>query len=222
MEELRPYLSVHGLTSIVLFFLLASFIISCVPSQTAQESRTITAYSTSSAQPWINDLFACADKLSVIVKVTAEEPDIYLRIGEPEILISPAYPIDEEELLIAAHRESPVQNLSREEAQSMFAREGESSVQVWVYPAGLDVQGLFDQAVMQGRGVASSARVAVNPQQMSDMLNSESNAVGILPRRWMAGNVREVYSLGRFPVLAILKEEPQGAVSSALDCLQNN
>ena len=204
------------------FFLLSFFFISCIPSQTAQPSQTITAYSTSSAQPWMDELFVCADSLSVIVNITAEKPEIYLRIGEPDNLLAPAYQIGEEEIFIVMHRESPVQNLSFEEAQALFTGLGDVSAQVWVYSSALDVQGVFDQFVMQGRSVASSARVAANPQQMSDVLNAESDAVGILPGRWKAGSVREVYSLGVFPVLAVLRDEPQAAVQSLVACLQSD
>lgn len=209
--------------SMVVFFLLfSSLMVSCVPSESVQQPQMITAYSTSSAQPWMSDLFACADELSIMVQVTAEEPDIYLRIGEPEILLNPVFQIDEEELFVVTHRESPVQNLSLGEVQALFAGSGGESVQVWVYPSELDLQRLFDQFVMQGRSVASLAKVAVNPQQMSDVLNTESNAVGILPARWKAGTVREVYSLGMFPVLAVLKDEPQGAAGPLTACLQSN
>lgn len=218
----KPCLTVHGLSLIALLFLLSTFFVSCgSPTQTALQ-QTITAYSTSSAQPWMNDLFTCASELSIAVKVTSEEPEIYLRIGESETVLSPTYQIDEEELLIVTHRESPVQNLSLAEAQALFEGLGDSSVQVWIYPSELDLQEVFNQAVMQGRSVTSSAMVAVNPQQMSDVLNSESNSVGILSKHWKAGNSREVYSVGVFPVLAILRDEPQGAVASMLACLQND
>ena len=168
----------------------------------------------------MNDLFACADELSVAVKVAADSPDIYLRIGEPDDVLTPVFQIDEEELLIVTHRESPVQNLSLEETQALFAGSSGLAVQVWVYPSELDVYEVFDQFVMQGRSVISAARVAVNPQEMSDVLNQESNAVGILPRHWKAGNVREVYSVGIFPVLAVTQEEPQGNVAQLIACLQ--
>lgn len=200
--------------------ILSSFFISCAPSRTAQQSQVVTAYATSSAQPWMSDLFACADELAIGVLVSAEEPDIYLRIGEPDTVFSPAFQIDEEELLIVTNRESLVQNLSLEEAQALFSGVGELSASVWVYPSGLDVQAVFDQFVMQGRAVNSSARVAVNPQQMSDVLNSEPEAVGILPRHWKAGDARDVYSAGMFPVIALTREEPQGAVASLISCLQ--
>jgi hypothetical protein len=204
---------------VIPFFLLSFFIFSCA-QKPITSTQIITAYSTSSAQPWMGDLFACADEILVSVKVTAEDPDIYLRVGEPGDLLTPAFQIDDEELLIVMHRESEVQNLSLEEAQALFSGTSGLAVQVWVYPSELDLQGLFDQFVMQGRSVTSSARVAVNPQEMSDILNNETNAVGILPRHWKAGSVREVYSVGMFPVLALTREEPQGEIAQLIACLQ--
>ena len=73
---------------------------------------------------------------------------------------------------------------------------------------------------MQGTPVTSLARLAVSPQQMSDTLNMEKNAVGILPRHWKAGSTREVYSAGTVPVLAITASQPSGALASLIACLQ--
>lgn len=205
------------------FVLFSLLLFSCTPvTQINTQAEIVPVYATSAAQPWMSELFACANDLSVVLKVSALSPEIYLRVGEPEILVSPAYQIDEEEILIVTHRESPVQNLSLEEAQALFAGQGDPSVQVWVYSSEADVQVLFDQLVMKGRSVTSFARVAVNPQAMSDTLNSESNAVGILPRHWMAGSIREAYSAGMAPVLAIVKEEPRGVVRELIGCLQSN
>ena len=81
-------------------------------------------------------------------------------------------------------------------------------------------QQVFDQFVMKGRSVSSSAKVAVSPQQMSDTLNNEPNTVGILPKHWKAGDSRYVYTIPNVPVLAITKVEPQGAVKAILTCLQ--
>ena len=205
-----------------ILFLLSSFLLfSCVPAtQPPSQTEIIPVYSTPAAQPWMSDLFACANDLSLTLKVTAESPEITLRLGEPETLTSPAYQIDEEEILIVTHRESPVQNLSLEEAQAFFTGQGDSPVQVWGYASEVDVQILFDQLVMKGRSVTSLARMASNPQEMSDVLNSESNSVGILPKHWVAGNIREVYSVGIVPVLAITREEPQGKVAELVSCLQ--
>ena len=71
--------------------------------------------------------------------------DILLRVGEPEFLDSPAYQIDTEDILIITHRQSPVQNLTLEDARALFAGQGDLSVQVWIYASGEDVQEVFDQ-----------------------------------------------------------------------------
>ena len=207
----------------ITFFLLSSFLLfSCVPA-TQTPSQVVTVYATSAAEPWLRELFTCANDLSVVLNVNAESPEIYLRLGEPEMIVSPVYQIDEEEILIVTQRESAVQNLTLAEAQELFAQGNPSgSAQVWVYPSGADVQILFDQLVMKERSVSSSARVAFSVQNMSEVLNSESAAIGILPRQWLTSNLREVFSAGRVPVLAITKSEPQGAVLELLSCLQGN
>jgi hypothetical protein len=82
------------------------------------------------------------------------------------------------------------------------------------------VQVVFDQFVMEGRSVTPSARLAVNPQQMSDTVVNETDVVGILPRHWKAGAVRDVHLVATVPVLALTKSEPQGAVKELIACLQ--
>ena len=143
-----------------------------------------------------------------------------MRLGEPAFLNSPAFQIDTEEILIVTHRQSPVQNLTLDEARRLFAGEGDPSVQVWVYAEGEDVQATFDQVVMAGRNVTPSARLAVNPEHMAEALVNEANALGILPRRWKAGDAREVFRVAIVPVLAITDSEPQGVMQELLACLQ--
>jgi hypothetical protein len=202
------------------FFLLSSFLLaSCATPTPTVPAETITAYATASAQPWMDDLFTCANEQNILVEITAETPDIFLRIGEPEILVQSAYQIGEEEILVMVNRESPIQNLTLPEVQGLFAGRGDAAV--WVYASGVDSQWVFDQAVMEGRSVTSFARVAASPQVMSDTLNSDPSAIGILPKHWAAGNLRVVYSVGLFPVLAITNGEPQGAVRAVLGCLHS-
>lgn len=206
------------LSSLIFLVLLLS---SCSTETPQPPLEVVSVYSTPSATPWLNDLYSCAEEVAIISR--ADDPsaaDIVLRIGEPEFLALPAYQIDEEEILIVTHRQSPVQNMTLEEVKALFAGFGDPSVQVWVYASGEDVQEVFDQFVMKGRSVFSSAMVAVSPQQMSDVLNNESNAVGILPRHWKAGDVRDVYSVAKIPVLAIAQTEPQGVVNQLIGCLQ--
>lgn len=206
-----------------LLFLLSSFLLfSCATSTPQSTPQPVTVYSTSAAQPWLSELYACGTSSAVISRV--DDPstaDISLRVGEPEFLVAPAYQIDEEEILIVTHRQSPVQNLTLEEVRALFMGQGDAEVQVWVYAPEDDVQIVFDQAVMAERNVVSSARLAVNPQQMSDALVNESNALGILPRHWKAGDVREVFSVATVPVLAITHSESQGVIKELIACLQS-
>ncbi len=204
-----------------LAFLL--LLISACSTGTPQNApQVVLVYSSPAATPWLSEVYSCAESLAVISLVdNTDSADISLRVGEPEFMSSFAYQIDEEEILIVTHRQSPVQNLTLENAQALFAGLGDPSVQVWVYASGDDVFEVFDQFVMMGRSVSSSALVAVSPQQMSDVLNAESNAVGILPRHWKAGDVRDVYSVAKVPVLAITQAEPQGVVNQLIGCLQN-
>ena len=179
-------------------------------------------YATPAARSWLGDLYDCAP-VGTIIRLANDpaEADISLRIGEPDFWTASAYQIDTEEILIVTHRQSPVQNLTEAEARELFAGQGDLSVQVWVYAAGEDVQGVFEQVVMGGRSVTSSARLATGPQHMSDVLNYESNTVGILPRHWKMGDMREVYNIQEVPVLAlVVNAMPQGAVQEIITCLQ--
>jgi len=208
--------------SLLIFFCLSSFFLfSCTSTQAPATSPVISAYSTSAAEPWLSALYDCAGSATVISRV--DDPasaDIVLRIGEPQILVGSAYQIDSEDILIVTHRQSPVQNLTLESARALFAGQEDPSVQVWVYGPGNDVQEAFDQVVMTGLRITSSARLAANPQQMSDTLVNEPNTVGILPRHWKAGNDREVFTVATVPVLAMTKSEPEGLLKELISCLQ--
>ncbi len=205
-----------------LFFLLSAFLISCASSAPTIAPQLVSVYATPAAQPWLSDLYACAEKLNTAISLSSEAPDISLRVGEPETLASPAYQIDEEEILVVVNRESPIQTLTMDEAQALFAGQGDPSAQVWVYASGTDLQMAFDQLVMKGRGVTSFARLAVNPQEMSDVLDVDPGAVGVLPRHWLTDGSRVVFSAGSVPILALTKTEPQGVIKDLLGCLHSN
>jgi hypothetical protein len=208
----------------IILFLISSFIIASCSSGTPQTTpQVVPVYSSFAAEPWLTELYECAVQETDTVLSRVDDPsaaDIVLQIGEPAFLSSFAYQIDEEEILIVTHRQSPVQNLTREEAQALFMGLGDPSVQVWVYASEADVQRVFDQFVMEGRIVTPFARVAVTPQLMSDTLVNERNTVGILPRHWKVGDAREVFSAATIPVLALARSEPQGVINRLIGCLQ--
>jgi hypothetical protein len=202
--------------------ILSSFLLfACTPTTPSVTPQLVTVYSTFAAQPWLPPLYECAGTSSVLSRV--DDPsaaEIVLRVGEPPLLDSPAFQIDTEEILIVTHRQGPIQNLDLEDVRALFAGHGDPSVQVWVYAAGEDVQEVFDQTVMAGRSVTPSARIAVHPQQMSDTLVNEPNAVGIMSRHWKVGDTRDVFTVSTVPVLAITNSQPQGVIQELITCLQ--
>lgn len=208
--------------SLLVLFLVCSLFSSCTVTTLTPTPSILSVYATAAAEPWLNDLYNCAAEQPNIVLSRVDDASsaqIALRVGEPEQL-NFAYQIDREEILIITHRQSAIQNLTLDEARALFAGQGDPSVQVWVYAPGADVQESFDQFVMAGRSVTPAARIAVHPQQMSDTLVNESNAVGILPGHWKVGDVREVLTVATVPVLAITNSEPQGGVKELIACLQ--
>ena len=102
-------------------FLLFAFVLSaCGTATPTAEPQIVDVYATSAAQPWLTELYACAADSGAVLNVNADSPEIYLRVGEPDVLVSDAYKIDEEEILIVANRESSVQNLTLAEAQDII------------------------------------------------------------------------------------------------------
>jgi hypothetical protein len=209
------------LLSLTLFSVL---IASCSPSTPPPSTpEVVPVFSTSAAEPWLSELYDCGAAQGNVTLSRVDDAstaEISLRVGEPQGLTSPAFQIDTEEILVVTHRQSPIQNLNAEGVVSLFMGQGDPSVQVWVYASDADVQQAFDQLVMAGRSVTPSAKIAVSPQQMSDTLVSQSNAVGVLPRHWKVGDVRDVFSAGTVPVLAMTKSEPQGVIKELVSCLQ--
>jgi hypothetical protein len=207
---------------VVCFSALIFLTASCVPIETStHETQIVNVYATPATQPWFADVFACAPS-GAAIRVASDpiSADISLRLGEPDFAPASVYQIDTEEILVVTHRQSPVQTMTVEDVRELFAGGGDPSVQVWVYASGEDVQRVFEQTVMDGRSVTSLARLAVSPGHMSDALNNEPNTVGILPLHWKAGDSRFVFTIPDVPVLAIAKEEPQGAIQEIIACLQ--
>lgn len=205
-----------------LFLAILLLCTACAPAAGAPTPQVVKIYITATAQPWLTEASNCAAASSVILSnvIDPSQADIIIRVGEPDHLTIPAFQIDREDLLVVAHRESPIQNLTADEARALFAGQGQAGVQIWVFASGEDLQQVFAREVMHGTPVTSQARLAVSPQQMSDTLNTDKNAVGLLGRHWKTGATREVFSLPGLPVLALTVAEPQGVVKEILACLQ--
>ena len=204
---------------LLFIFLLSSFIFSCTPA-IPSTPQVVDVYATASASPWLEELYACAGGASVTLNLAADAPQISLRLGPPDELTTPAYPIDVEDILIVASSQSPLPPLTLERARGLFAGRGDPTAQAWVYASAEDLQAVFDQALMDGHPVTSFARLAVSPAHMIEALSADPNAVGILPRRWMTAGLRELFLAASVPVLALTPSEPTGVVRDLIACLQ--
>lgn len=195
---------------------------------------SISVQYTAASAPWLADLYDCAGSNLI----TAEprwtdfidlKTDIVIRLGEPGQLTTPAYQIGTEEILVVLNKVTPITSLSATQVKELFTGQttewsqidpGKSgSVQVWIFASSEDMEQAFERAVLGGTPVTSLARLANTPDEMSQAVAADRNAIGILPRHWKMGNVTTVYSAVSVPVLAITPAEPAGAVRQILACL---
>ena len=166
-------------------------------------------------------MYACADEHSVTLNLTADAPQIFLRLGQADGWAGSVFQVGSDEIVVAANLQSPLGTLTLEQARTIFAGQGNPpKVQVWGYASAEETQRVFEQAVMNGRSVTSFARLAVSPAHMSEALSADGNAVGILPRRWMTTGLRELFVAASVPVLALTPSEPEGVVRDLIACLQ--
>lgn len=198
---------------------LSSFILACAPP-TSSPTSIVDVSATPSASPFLDDLYACADSASVTLNLTSDSPDLSLRLGQLDGWAGSLFQVAAEDILIVASLQSPLPSLTRDQARTIFAGQGDPSVQVWGYASAEDTQGVFESAIMGGRSVTSFARLAVSPSHMLEALASDPNAVGLLPRRWMTDGLRELFLAATVPVLALTPSEPVGVVRELIACMQ--
>ncbi len=200
------------------------FLTACAPADapSSPTPQMVSVFASGAAQPWLSETNTCAQGLHIDV-INANDPnlaDISIRLGEPEAPTSFQYQIGHDDLMVVTHRESPVQNLTIEAVRALFSNPQPAGVQIWVFAQGDDLQQIFEREVMQGTKISSLAHLAVSPQQMSDTLNNDKQAVGFLPRRWKAGTTRDVFTLSHIPILALTKTDPNNMIKELLACLQ--
>ena len=211
-----------------LLLLLAT---ACAPSAPAPVTpRLVNVYVTSAAGPRTPDLYRCAPPSIVIGLSDPASAELTMRLGEPMPLLTPAYQVGTDDLLIVNHPQAGVGALTLDQVRGLFSGRitnwkdvggNDLPVQAWTFAAGEDVQQLFDRLVMQGQPVTTMSRLAPSAQAMSDSVGSVLGSIGYLPRRWKAGNTREALIVATVPVLLIARNEPQGPVRQLIACLQS-
>jgi hypothetical protein len=202
------------------FLILLSILLVSCSAVTPSMPQIVNVYASAAAQPWLETLYSCAQEESVILNISAESPQIQLRLGQLDGWTGSVFQVGTEEIVLAASLQSPLGNLTLVQAEEIFSGRGNLSTQVWAYASGEDIQKVFEQAVMNGRNVNSFARLAVNPAHMSEALSADVNAVGFLPRRYVTSGLRELLTVASVPVLVLTPSEPEGILRNLIACMQ--
>jgi hypothetical protein len=231
--------SLYYFTNKFLRFTLFGFLLlgtACTPATPTPALEPIQVQYSFAAQPWLVNLNKCAGKNVLAVELRAavfqdlRSVNLILRVGQPDNISTPAYQIGTDDLLVIVNNKNPINQLTVDQARALFngqiqnwkAINGtDAPVQVWVYPMGEDVQQFFEQSVLGGIPVTSLAQLANSPEEMSQAVLNNIDAVGIITRHWKTRNTSDVFTAAsNLPVLAITQSEPQGALAQTLACLQ--
>src|SRR5512133_3614863 len=136
-----------------LALLLAFVLTACAPSTPAPVTpRLVNIYVTSAAEPRTSDLYRCAPSSVVIGLSDPASAELTMRLGEPLPLLTPAYQVGSDDLLIVNHPQVGVGALTLEQVQGLFAGRitnwkdvggNDIPVQAWTCAAGEDTQQLL-------------------------------------------------------------------------------
>lgn len=215
--------------NLVIYIFTCSILAACSTQSSQATPQLINVFVSSAAYPWVNGFYDCSSPSTVINLSDPLSADIIVRLGEPEQLTTPAFQISTEEILIIVHPQSNVTSLTGEQVRSLFLGQisnwtevggADLPVNVWAFSNDEDMQEIFDKIVMNGQPVTSLARLATSADGMLKGVKENPGSIGLLTRHLLSGDVKEVYSVGSVPVLAITKSEPLGGVKELIDCLQ--
>lgn len=166
--------------------------------------------------------------------IDLERTEIALRWGAGSAAFEYAAVIGEESLVIVTHPENPLQEISLDDLRAMYTgglREwpepaGSGEIEPWAYPAGDDVQEVFEKVVLGEPLAAGATWLAPDPGAMREAVSGSRAAVGFLPQSWLDESVKPLAVTGiaaerlRQPLLALSKLEPTGPEKAWLICLQ--
>lgn len=209
---------------------------SCSAAPPVSKPEELTVQYTAASIPWLATLYNCAGGnvittfQSVADYLDPQSANLVIRIGKPDYPASFAYQIATDELLVIVNLKNHTIKLTAIQVYELFTGQIQSwktingtdaPVQVWVFPAGEDLQEIFNQIILDGSPITSTAHLANNPNEMLQAVEKDANAIGIITQSWKTGNISGVYTTtSNLPVLAITFSKPQGTIAQILACMQ--
>ncbi len=219
-----------------LFLFLILLLVSCGPATPVKTPVLFTIQYTFATTPWLENLSTCAGNRVINAELRSvgfqdlEFSNLVMRIGQSAQMISPAYQIGKDDLLVITNSRNPVRQLTIDQVRALFigrfqtwkATNGnDTPVHVWVFPPGEDVQQIFGESILAGSSVTSQARLANSPEEMSQAIAGDVDAVGIITRHLKAENTPDVFTAAsNLPVLVSTRSDLQGDLAQILACLQ--
>jgi hypothetical protein len=222
-------------TLIEILLPISLLLVSCSPSVATPTVEALMVQYTPATSPWLGSLYNCARNNILMVDprgadyLDSQTADLMIRFGQPVNLNSLAYQIGSDDLLVIANSQHSPQQLNSTQVYRVFSGQintwkdidgSNSAIQVWVFPASEDIQRIFDQAVMNGSPVTSTARLASTPGEMTEAITKDMNAIGIINRRLMPVGTRDIFKVTKIPVLALTGSKPSVEISNLISCLQ--
>ncbi len=219
-----------------LFLFSILILVSCAPATPVKTPVLFTVQYTFATTPWLENLSTCAGNRVINAELRAEgfqdlaSSELVMRIGQSSSLITPAYQIGKDDILVITNSHNPVNQLTLDQVRALFIGRfqtwkaingNDTPVHVWVFPTGEDVQQIFGESVLGGSSVTSQARLANSPEEMSQAIAGDVDAIGIITRRLKTGNTSDVFTAAsNLPVLVSTRSELQGDLAQILACLQ--
>lgn len=211
-------------------------LVSCAPATPVITPVLFTVQYTFATTPWLENLSTCAGNRVINAELRAvgfqdlESPELVMRIGQSAQLVTPAYQIGKDELLVITNSHNPVNHLTFDQVRALFIGRfqtwkaingNDTPVHVWAFPTGEDVQQIFGETVLGGSSITSQARLANSPEKMSQAIAGDVDAIGIITRRLKTENTSDVFTaVSNLPVLVSTLSEVQGDLAQILACLQ--
>lgn len=198
----------------------------------------------SSLEPVRGALTTCANEypeIALIIDTRSgnfdfEDNDLTIWWGDKPPEVNEAFPLAQDELVVIANRENPVQELSANELTNLFngrieqwpeINDYQGSVSVWTYTEGSQLGKTFRSAILGDGGYSLLSFLAPTPREMVIAVIDDPGAIGFIPRSWLTSEVIEIKLDSETnqalikPLLALTKVKPRGAALILIDCLQS-
>ena len=236
-----------------LTFLLLSLLAACGPTPSVEETdlEVIHLQTTPALTHWLPKAADCAGAIpnlgiaSEIVDPTALSlggADLILRLGSPQADDPYTAVMGMESLVLVAGDQVPLDSLSIESLQSIFAgdwtlwsevpevddaADTDLPLTLFSYPNGNELEVLFNQTYLDGKPTPITPQRYSSADGLADLLAANPYGIGYTLASQAPAGFRTIDITGleqgpTFYVLAVTASEPEGRLRQLLLCLQDS